>query len=302
MIPLSIAMFKRFQLIFQAEKEQILREALSSWGISKRTLTAIKYDGGDLLVNGYQKTVRHILQIGDMVTVVFPYEEMSKGLSAEPGELEIVFEDDVLLIVNKPAGLVTIPSREHPRGSLANLVAYYYEKNNIPSTVHILTRLDRDTSGLLCLVKNRHIHHVMTSGHLLEKSYEAFVEGVVPFEMKSIIEPIGRKGSSIIEREVQKDGQFAHTDVTVLDRLNTFTHVTCTLLTGRTHQIRVHLSHIQHPLVGDELYGGSIDYLQRSALHCARLTIKHPLTQEILTVKSPLPNDMQEFLSQSKKS
>lgn len=292
-------MYKRFQLSFHSEKEQILREALSSWGISKRTLTAIKYDGGELLVNGHQKTVRHILQTGDMVTVVFPYEEISKGLSAEPGELEIVFEDDVILVVNKPAGLVTIPSREHPKGSLANLVAYYYEQNNIPSTVHILTRLDRDTSGLLCLVKNRHIHHVMTSGHLLEKTYEAFVEGNIPFETQSIIEPIGRKGSSIIEREVNRNGQFAHTDVKVLARMKTFTHVSCTLLTGRTHQIRVHLSHINHPLVGDELYGGSTDFLSRSALHCTSLTIKHPLTQNILTIKSPLPSDMQLFLNQS---
>jgi len=292
-------MYKRFQLSFHSEKEQILREALSVWGISKRTLTAIKYDGGDLLVNGHQKTVRHILQKGDVVTVVFPYEEMSKGLTAEPGELEIMFEDDVLLVVNKPAGLVTIPSKEHPKGSLANIVAYYYEQHKIPSTVHILTRLDRDTSGLLCLVKNRHIHHVMTSGHLLDKTYEAFVEGILPFESHSIIEPIGRKGSSIIEREVNKNGQFAHTDVKILARMKSFTHVACTLLTGRTHQIRVHLSHIKHPLVGDELYGGSTDFLSRSALHCTSLTIKHPLTHNILTVKCPLPSDMQTLLNQS---
>lgn len=293
-------MSNRFQLTFTSDKEQLLRGALSSWGISKRTLTAIKYDGGALLVNGHEKTVRHNLQHGDMVTVIFPPEEVSKGLLVQPGELDIVYEDAVLLIVNKPAGLVTIPSKEHPRGSLANIVAYYYEKEKIPSTVHILTRLDRDTSGLLCLVKNRHIHHLMTSDHLLEKSYQAFVEGIVPFEKQSIVEPIGRKGSSIIEREVQKDGQFAHTDVSVLTRYTNFTHVACTLHTGRTHQIRVHLSYISHPLVGDDLYGGSTEYLQRSALHCSSLTIKHPLTQKIITIESQLPKDMQEFLNQSK--
>ncbi|MFX3673256.1 MAG: RluA family pseudouridine synthase [Paenisporosarcina sp.] len=300
MTPLLTAMSNRFQLNFTSDKEQLLRDALSSWGISKRTLTAIKYEGGNLLVNGLEKTVRHMLQIGDMVTVIFPPEEVSKGLLIQPGELDIVFEDDVLLIVNKPAGLVTIPSKEHPRGSLANIVAYYYEKKNIPSTVHILTRLDRDTSGLMCLVKNRHIHHLMTSDHLLEKLYEAFVDGIVPFEKQSIVEPIGRKGSSIIEREVQEEGQFAHTDVTVLERFNNFTHVTCLLHTGRTHQIRVHLAHINHPLVGDDLYGGSTEYLNRSALHCASLTIKHPLTHEIITIKSQLPSDMQGFLNQFK--
>lgn len=293
-------MSNRFQLTFTSTEEQMLREALSSWGISKRTLTAIKYDGGDLLVNGHEKTVRHILQIGDIVTVIFPPEEVSNGLFDQPGELDIVFEDDVLLIVNKPAGLVTIPSKEHPKGSLANIVAYYYKVNNIASTVHILTRLDRDTSGLLCLVKNRHIHHVMTSNHLLEKLYEAFVEGNVQLDTQSIQAPIGRKGTSIIEREVQENGQYAHTDVTVLNRFDSFTHVACTLHTGRTHQIRVHLSHINHPLMGDELYGGSNVYLQRSALHCASLTLKHPLTGEIITFKSNLPGDMQQFLNQSR--
>lgn len=293
-------MSNRFQLTFTSTEEQMLREALSSWGISKRTLTAIKYDGGDLLVNGHEKTVRHILHKGDIVTVIFPHEEVSTGLLVQPGELDIVFEDEVLLIVNKPAGLVTIPSKEHPRGSLANIVAYYYVQNNIASTIHILTRLDRDTSGLLCLVKNRHIHHVMTSNHLLEKLYEAFVEGVVQLETQSIKAPIGRKGTSIIEREVQENGQFAHTDVTVLNRFDSFTHVACTLHTGRTHQIRVHLSHIHHPLVGDELYGGSNVNLQRSALHCASLTLKHPLTGEIITFKSHLPGDMQQFLDQSR--
>jgi 23S rRNA pseudouridine1911/1915/1917 synthase len=300
MIPSLTAMSNRFQLTFTSTEEKMLREALSSWGISKRTLTAIKYEGGDLLVNGHEKTVRHILQKGDIVTVIFPPEEVSNGLLVQPGELDIVFEDDVLLIVNKPAGLVTIPSKEHPRGSLANIVAYYYVQNNIASTVHILTRLDRDTSGLLCLVKNRHIHHVMTSNHLLEKLYEAFVEGIVQLETQSIQAPIGRKGTSIIEREVQENGQFAHTDVTVLNRFDSFTHVACTLHTGRTHQIRVHLSHIHHPLVGDELYGGSNAYLQRSALHCASLTLKHPFTGEIITFKSQLPGDMQQFLDQSR--
>lgn len=290
-------MSNQFQLPFISTKEQILREALAEWDISKRTLTAIKYEGGSLLVNGQEKTVRHILQKGDMVTVIFPPEKVSDGLLLQAGELDIVYEDDVLLVVNKPAGLVTIPSKEHPTGSLANIIAYYYDQNHISSTVHILTRLDRDTSGLICLVKNRHIHHVMTANHLLEKTYEAFVGGNVSLDHQSIIAPIGRKGTSIIEREVQEDGQYAHTDVTVMKRFERFTHVSCLLHTGRTHQIRVHLAHIKHPLVGDELYGGSVKDLTRSALHCSSLTIKHPLTKEEMKLKAPLPKDMSEFLA-----
>lgn len=289
-------MYKQFHLLFNATEPILLREALGKWGISKRTLTSIKFDGGSLLVNGQEKTVRHPLSVGDVVTVLFPYEEVSAGLIRQEGPLEIIYEDDVLLIVNKPPGQSTIPSREHPSNTLANYVAHYYEEMSIPSTVHILTRLDRDTSGLVCLVKNRHIHHIMNQGHVMNKTYEAIVHGRVEKQTQEIIEPIGRKGSSIIEREVRNDGLFAHTDVSIIRHDSHFSHVKCLLHTGRTHQIRVHLAHIGHPIMGDDLYGGKLDLITRQALHCASVDIKHPLTGEILTITSPLPDDMSKLL------
>ncbi len=296
MIHSSIAMNNQFQLTFNATDQILLREALSNWGISKRTLTSIKFYGGSLLVNGIEKTVRHPLSIGDVVTVLFPIEIVSEGLVRQKGHLDIVFEDDVLLIVNKPFGQSTIPSREHPSETLANYVAYYYEKMSIPSTVHILTRLDKDTSGLVCLVKNRHIHHVMNQGHVLNKTYEAIVHGIVKKTTQEIIAPIGRKGSSIIEREVSQNGLFAHTDITVIRQEANIAHVRCLLHTGRTHQIRVHMAHIGHPIVGDDLYGGKLDLIKRQALHCASVEIKHPLTGAMLTFTSPLPTDMKNLL------
>lgn len=290
-------MCKQFTLTFKATEQILLREALATWGISKRSLTSIKYDGGTLLVNGQVKTVRHPLEIGDVVTVLFPLEEVSEGLIRQKGPLDIVYEDEVLFIVNKQPGQSTIPSREHPSGTLANFVAYYYEQMSIPSTVHILTRLDKDTSGLVCLVKNRHIHHIMNHNHVLNKTYEAIVHGKVTQDSQEIIAPIGRKSSSIIEREVREDGNFAHTDVDLIRHHVSLSHVKCLLHTGRTHQIRVHLAHIGHPIVGDDLYGGSVDRISRQALHCASVDIKHPLTGKLMTFTSPLPEDMKSLLT-----
>jgi 23S rRNA pseudouridine1911/1915/1917 synthase len=296
MIRLLIAMSNQFKLTFKATEETLLREALATWGISKRTLTSIKFDGGTLLVNGQEKTVRHPLVLGDVVTVLFPLEEVSEGLIRQKGPLDIVYEDDVLFIVNKQPGQSTIPSREHPSGTLANYVAFYYEQMSIPSTVHILTRLDRDTSGLVCLVKNRHIHHIMNHNHVMNKTYEAIVHGKVIHYSQEIIAPIGRKGSSIIEREVRDGGLFAHTDVDVIRHNSDFSHVKCLLHTGRTHQIRVHLAHIGHPIIGDDLYGGKVELISRQALHCSSVDIKHPLTGEMMTFTSPIPEDMKSLL------
>lgn len=290
-------MKKQFELQFIASEEQLLREAISAWGISKRALTAIKFDGGDILVNGVEQTVRYLLKIGDEVTIRFPQEQVSEGLVAEDGTLDIVYEDASILVLNKPAYQSTIPSREHPTGSVANLLRGYFEQQNLASTAHIVTRLDRDTSGLMIVAKHRHIHHLMSEQQkkgTVHREYEAIVHGVV--EGQSITLPIGRKDTSIIEREVRADGQFAHTDVAVISCTNDYSHVRLKLHTGRTHQIRVHLSHIGHALVGDGLYGGSTEWLDRQALHCMFVAFTHPLTNEPLQLTSELPADMRKLI------
>ena len=295
-------MDKRFMIQFKASVEgQLLREAIEQFGISKRALTAIKFNGGEITVNGAEQTVRYLLALGDIVTVKFPIEQASDGLIAEEGPLNIVYEDDYLLVVNKPPYMSTIPSREHPTGSVANVVLHHLKSTDVASTVHVVTRLDRDTSGLMCIAKHRHIHHLMSEQQkagLVSREYEALVYGKV--ESQSIIEPIGRKETSIIEREVRDDGQFAHTDVKLLkifaDGDTPVSHVRLKLHTGRTHQIRVHMSSIGHPLVGDELYGGKRDRLARQALHCAYLQFKHPITGEMCSFECKLPNDLQLLL------
>lgn len=295
----------RFTLQFQAEKDgQLLREALAQWQISKRALTAIKFDGGLLSVNGIEQNVRYPLHMGDQVEIKFPPEEKSDGLTIEYGALSIIYEDEALLVLDKPAHQSTIPSREHPSKSVANFVCGYFEQQRLASTVHVVTRLDRDTSGLLCIAKHAHIHYLMglaqRSGNV-SREYEAIVHGHLMEDRQSIIAPIGRKESSIIEREVREDGQFAHTDVTVLQRFTVqgepMTHIRLKLHTGRTHQIRVHMAYVGHPLIGDELYGGSRNLIDRQALHCVSLSLQHPLTNEKYSFTSMLKDDMQQILN-----
>lgn len=296
-------MDNRYTITFQVTEPVLLRSALQSYGISKKALTAIKFRGGEITVNGTEQNVRYRLAAGDNVVVKFPREEVSDGLQPEDGELNIIYEDEEILVLNKPPYQSSIPSHVHLEGSIAGIVAGYFQQRNIPSTVHVVNRLDRDTSGLMCIAKHRHIHHVLSEqqkAHDIYREYEAIVHGHIADDEASIIASIGRKDDSIIERTVREDGQFAHTDYRVLHRFTydgePMTHVRLRLHTGRTHQIRVHMSHIGHPLVGDDLYGGRRDVIDRQALHCVYLHLYHPLTREPMTWQVALPPDFNRLL------
>ncbi|WP_040227810.1 RluA family pseudouridine synthase, partial [Bhargavaea cecembensis] len=255
---------RRFRLTFTAgEDGGELGRFLSDCGISRRTLTAVKYRGGLISVNGIERTVRHHLSPGDEVTVIFPPEAPAEGLAAETGPLSIIHEDEALLILDKPSGQATIPSRDAPAGTLANVVAGKFRDEGLPATVHIVTRLDRETSGLVCIAKNRHIHHLlseeMKAGGIF-KCYAAIAPGRFREDRFLIDAPIGRKEGSIIERTVRPDGQPARTEIRVVrsaEREGRVLNLLSVVLhTGRTHQIRVHLASAGHPLEGDSLYGG----------------------------------------------
>ncbi|MGM7636171.1 RluA family pseudouridine synthase [Bacillus sp. Hm123] len=295
-------MNKRFRLIWTVEANdhgKLLRDFLASKKISKRALTDIKYNGGQILVNDQEENVRYRIEVGDRIELIFPRETPSDGIKGESIPLSIVFEDEYVLVVAKPAGMNTIPSREHLTGSLANALIGYYEQRRIEATVHIVTRLDRDTSGLVLVAKHRHIHHLlsdMQKKRLISRSYTALASGLFADTVGVIEQPIGRKETSIIEREVRADGQYAYTRYEVLTQYETFAQVRLKLETGRTHQIRVHLSYIGHPLLGDDLYGGSIEEIDRQALHCSDLAFRHPVTEEELKFYLPLAADLQRLL------
>ena len=298
----KVSVVKPFTLEWTVENQEsnkVLRDYLADKKISKSALADIKFKGGYIFVNQQEVTVRYILKTGDQVTVIFPKEEGSEQLKGERIPLSIVYEDEYVMVVNKPAGMSTIPSREHPTGSLANAIIGHYEQIGHSATVHIVTRLDRDTSGLVLIAKHRHIHHLLSlskSIKTVERKYKAIVTGVITPLAGTVEEPIGRMDTSIIKREVREDGQYACTEYKTLQVLERYSLVELKLQTGRTHQIRVHMAHLGHPLLGDDLYGGSRELIKRQALHCYSLKFLHPITGKELSFENRLPKDMMQLI------
>jgi len=286
--------FKLEWVITSADAGKLIKQFVKQYSISKTALTDIKYSGGDILVNGEHVNVLHMLKEGEHLQILFPKEEVSHTLIREDIPLELVYEDEYLLVVNKPAYMNTIPSREHPSGSLANALMGYYKKIGIESSPHIVTRLDRNTSGLVLIAKHRYIHHLFSldqQNNQIHRTYEAFVHGFIQEKKGTIKAPIARKKDSIIERTVDQNGQYAVTHYEVVQYYSDFTHIRLKLETGRTHQIRVHMSYIGHPLLGDDLYGG-FGYIDRQALHCKELIFTHPIHKKEFHFHTSLPDDL----------
>lgn len=261
---------------------------------SRRIIKTVKYDD-NITINGEPVTVRAELKEGDELSIHFPDEVRGPMLHPVHKPLEILFENEAVIVVNKPAELATIPSIHHLDDSLSNRLIAYYDENDIASTAHIVTRLDVDTSGIVLIAKNQLSHSILgqkQEERKIHRTYVALVEGLLKEKKGTIQNPIGRKAGSIIEREVHPEGKKAITHFEVLAEAEDRSLVEITLETGRTHQIRVHFSYIGHPLMGDELYGGSKDVMKRQALHCKSITFPDPFDSNILSFEADLPEDM----------
>jgi 23S rRNA pseudouridine1911/1915/1917 synthase len=294
-----------FEWKIKREHEGILLRdfLLKEVNVSRRALTDLKFHGGKITVNGKEQTVRYMLKHHDILNIQFPTEERSEKLLIEKMPLDIVYEDEHLLVINKPAGVCTIPSREHPSQSIANGLLNYYEQQGIKSAVHVVTRLDRDTSGLLLVAKHRFCHHLFSlqqRNNLVKRRYKAVVHGQVIDQKGTINKPIGRNEDSIIEREVREDGKAAVTHYEVILTKKDKSLLSIRLETGRTHQIRVHMSHFGHPLLGDDLYGGLKMGIDRQALHCDQLCFLHPFSKEEISLQIELPKDIQKVIISSR--
>lgn len=290
-----------FTWLKETPQEQRVKAFLIGHGVSHRMFTLIKHNGGDILVNGvHGRTVDHI-KMGDTVTVLMPPEVDNDVVATSYGELEIVYEDTNFLIVNKPAGLTTVPGKADREDTLVNRVKGHLKRQGATDLVpHIVTRLDRFTSGLVLIAKHRFAHAMMDKllqAHALEKRYYALVAGQLTSEHALIDAPIGRVDDDFIRREVRSDGRPSQTEYWLKERKDNFTWVKVQLHTGRTHQIRVHFKYIGHALLGDEIYDGPMDQgITRQALHAYYLKFVDPFTNKILELKLPLPMDMQKII------
>ena len=248
---------------------------------------------GSFLVNQAPATWDTLLHPGDSIEV---HLSKTSHIDSTPMDLDIIFEDDYLLVINKPSGLLMHPTSSERYHTLANGVLAYFQQHGIDASFHPIHRLDKDTSGLVIIAKNALVQHTFTKQHTrIQKVYDAITDGIIPVDQLSIHFPIARLEGSIIERCAHLLGQPAHTDVTVVQRYPHHTHVRCYLHTGRTHQIRVHLSTLGYPLAGDDLYGGSLTWQTKQCLHASELYFIHPMTQEWMALQAPLPKYFEEI-------
>lgn len=294
----------KFYWTYTQENPMQIKSFLAKQGISKKMLAKIKFQGGKITVNLQEKNVRYELQLGDQLEISLPKEEPHELLQADNHPLSIVFEDEHLLIVNKPAGVPSIPAQYHPNGTMANRVKYYLQSQNYENqVVHTVTRLDKDTSGLMLFAKHGFAHAKLDQQlqkKQLIKKYTALVSGKhheLPLH-GVISQPIARQEGSIMKRTINPEGKYAKTEFWVKRQLTEASLVDIQLHTGRTHQIRVHFESLGCPLLGDDLYGGDSSHLiDRQALHCQELIFMHPFTGKELHFTAPLPKDMKAIIT-----
>ena len=274
---------------------QILKQELN---VSARLQHKL-IEGKHIYLNGSIIDTRSSVSINDIITVNLDFYEENDNIVPTQMNLNIIYEDDGFLILNKPAGIAIHPSIQHYQDSLANGVKFYFENIGLHKKIRPINRLDLNTSGIVIFAKNQYVQESLIKQmekNIFKKYYIAFVEGTFNSNSGTINLPIARKENSIIERCVDKNGQIAITDYKVLSEFDNFSVVECFLQTGRTHQIRVHMSAIGHPLLGDNLYGNSSTLINRQALHSYKVSFIHPVTKQIMSFSCDLPDDMKLIL------
>lgn len=273
----------------------VLTHQLRASRLLIRRLKAI--DG--IYLNGTAVRVNHPARQGDELRLVFPERDTPK-VDPEPVPLVILYEDADLIALDKPTGLVVHPTHGCYHGTLANGLAFHYQQQGRRVRIHPVHRIDRETSGLVLFAKHPYAHQQLADQleeFKLDRQYVAFAEGFLPEDQGTIRAPILRLSGPGGYRTVSSEGQDAVTHFRVLARNQERceTMLSLSLETGRTHQIRVHLAHLGHPLLADKLYGHPHPLLGRQALHARSLRFRHPRTQALMTLEAPLASDLARY-------
>jgi len=264
---------------------------------SRQAKKLIKYK--KVCINGKTAYRDNMLKDGDVLEIDFS-EEARRDILPENIELSIIYEDEDILAVNKPPFMLVHPTINHPTGTLLNGVAYYFQKQGVKAALRLLNRLDMNTSGIVVIPKSAAVHsrldRMINDGNI-KKFYLALVEGVIEPEKGTMDEPIGKDETDSIRRKVKADGQPAVTKYETLKKFKGYSLVHFELVTGRTHQIRVHLSFLGHPVVGDTLYGKENRLIKRQALHASDMELPNADQSCIIKLHAELPDDICKLVS-----
>jgi len=286
--------------VYECEREKPLKNVLlDDMKFSIRAVSNIKKGKYVISINDGKIPKNHIISEKDVIKVLM-HDEKSDYISQEK-DLDILFEDEDIIIFDKPAGIVSHPTKSHLENTMLNYAQWIFEKKNIESKVRFISRLDMDTSGIITIAKNAFSHYALSQGFLsdkIQKRYTAIVSGDTSIlsDSGTIAEKI-EKSEDGIKRIISDNGQDAITHYKIVKRGEKYSVLELLLETGRTHQIRVHLSHLGLPIIGDELYGGDMSVMSRQALHCHSLEIISPRSMEKISVTSPYPKDMQDIIN-----
>jgi len=294
------------QLIYTVKSHEYvtLKEVLRSYfKMSERLMLKLKRLD-KIKVNNETSHLNKIINIGDNITCDFDYDEDNSNVVSSPIPLDIIYEDEAYLIINKQVGIPVHPSIEHYTDSLSNGVKNYFDKINLHKKIRPVNRIDKNTSGIVIFAKNEYVQESLIKqmkANNFIKEYLAIANGIITEKNGTINAPIARKEHSIIERSIASNGgtSITHFEVISTNVKDNYSIVKCLLETGRTHQIRVHFSHIGFPLLGDTLYGTSSTLIDRQALHSHFVQFVHPISNKKVSYTAPLPNDMQILISKN---
>lgn len=272
-----------------------IRQVLKcDFGMSDRLILRLKR-ANQIYCNGKAVSVNEQLHPHDIICADITFEEECENIVPTKMDLDILYEDEGLLIINKGPNTPVHPSLNHFEDSLSNGVKYYFESIGLERKIRPINRLDKDTSGIVLFAKNEYIQECLIKQmktNKFEKEYLAIVDGIVTTPSQTVIAPIARKDTSIIERCVKDDGDYAETIIELVNTYTNYSLVKCALKTGRTHQIRVHTKHIGHPILGDTLYSNSSPLINRQALHAHKVKFIHPVSKKQIEIVCNPPQDM----------
>lgn len=282
-----------------SSKYSNVKEVLKAeFSMSDRLLLKLK-KLDKIYLNGNVTSVNHPVLENDLIECYLDYEEDNSNIVPTEMPLNIIYEDEAYIVVNKPASIPVHPSMDHYTDSLSNGIAFYFNQIGLKKKIRPVNRLDKDTSGIVIFAKNEYIQEClvrqMKSKEFIKK-YIAVVNGNLDNLEGTINAPIARKEGSIIERCVSETGDIAITHYKVLKRKTDFDIVECILETGRTHQIRVHFAYLGHSLLSDTLYGTSSSLINRQALHAYKVEFTHPLSKKKVKYIATVPEDLNKLM------